>query len=60
MMPAAMPLWARVGDWDIEADEAPSPASPAQAFGEAEVQNLDLAVRRDLDVSGLQVPVDDA
>jgi hypothetical protein len=33
MMPAAVPEWARVGDWDTEAEEAlPSPASPAQAL----------------------------
>ena len=31
-----------------------------EGLGEAEVEHLDLAVRRDLDVGGLEVAVDDA
>ena len=60
MIPAAVPVWARVGDCDRSAEEAAPPLSPLQRLGQAEVEDLDLAVRRHLHVGRLQVPVDDA
>ena len=54
--PAAGPCGVIVGDCDRSAD---APAS-RKRLREPEVEHLDVAVRRDLDVGGLQVAVDDA
>ena len=63
MMPAAVPVCGEgrrlrraSGAREIGRDAAP----PVQRLGEAEVEDLDLAVRGDLDVGGLEVAVDDA
>ena len=51
---------ASVGDCDRSADDAASARVAGPGLGEAEVEHLDLAVRRQLDVRGLEVAVDDA
>ncbi len=55
-----MPVRARVGDCE-RAGALPESGSvvPAPGLGEAEVEHLHLAVRRQLDVRGLEVAVDD-
>ena len=53
-----MPVWASVGDCDRS--DGRGAGVPAPGLGEAEVEHLHLAVRRELDVGGLQVAVDDA
>ena len=57
MRPAAVPVWASVGDCERSEDAG---AGALPGLGEAEVEDLHLAVRRDLHVGGLQVAVDDA
>ena len=59
MIPAAVPVWARVGDCDRSAEDV-APALAAPRLRQAEVEHLDLAVWRDLHVGRLQVAVDDA
>ena len=60
MRPAAVPVCASVGDCDRSAEDVTPRPSPRPGLGEAEVEDLDLAVRRQLDVGGLEVAVDDA
>ena len=60
MRPAALPVEASVGDCEKSADEVARGALPRPGLGEAEVEDLDLPVRGQLDVAGLEVAVDDA
>ena len=59
--PAAVPVWASVGDSErAPLPEAEPPSSPRPGLGQAEVEDLHLAVGCELDVGGLEVAVDDA